>query len=119
MNGMPPDVFVAMITVGGIVLAIVCLVVLRFTLTRRLKKHLEVSDAYWESGTLDFGFLNTYIFAYACTLPFVSRSSNYQTIYKDLDVKAFATPFERATAYAMLAGFLVFFIGAPVFLLIS
>ena len=41
MNGMPPDVFVAMITVGGIVLAIVCLVVLRFTLTRRLKKHLD------------------------------------------------------------------------------
>lgn len=116
---MPLDVFIAMVAVGGIVLAIVCLVVLRFTLTRRLKKHLEASDAYWQSGTLDFGFLNTYIFAYACTLPFVSRSRNYQAIYKDLDIKAFATTFEIAAAYAMLAGFLVFFIGAPVFLLIS
>ena len=116
---MPLDVFVAMVAVGGIALAIVCLVLLRFTLTRRLKKHLEASDRYWESGTLDFGFFNTYIFAYACTLPFVSRSKNYQAIYKDLNVKDFATSFEVVTSYTMLLGFLLFFIGTPVFLLIS
>ena len=119
MTRMPLDIFVAMVSVSGIALAIVCLILLRVTLTRRLKKHLKARDKYWESGTLDFGFLNTYIFAYACTLPFVVRSKNYQAIYNDLDVKAFATYFEKTTAYIMLGGFLVFFVGTPIYLIID
>lgn len=116
---MPLEIFFALIAVGGILMAIFCLVVLRFTLTRRLKQHLETNNNYWKSGTLDFGFLNTYIFAYACTLPFVSKSRNFQRIYNSLDVKAFATQFEKVIAYAMLAGFSAFFVATPLFYLIK
>lgn len=114
---MPVDVVIAFIGGGSIMIAILSLLILRLTLTRRLKKKLKASDDYWNTGTLDFGFLNTYVFAFACTLPFVPRSKNYQVLYKDLDVKAFATLFEKGTAYAMTLGFAAFFICIPIFYL--
>ena len=116
---MPPDILVSLIGIAGIATALISLLVLRLTLTRRLKKKLQATDDYWDSGTLDFGFLNTYVFAYACTLPFASRSANFKAIYKDLDVKVFATLFEKCTAYAMTGGFVVFFISIPIFYLIK
>lgn len=83
---------------------LLALVYLRLTLTRRLRKQLEPKGEYWKSGTLDFSFFNTIIFALACTLPYVPRSKNYRLIYNDLDVKSKTNPFERAVAYSMLGG---------------
>ncbi len=40
------------------------LLVLRLTLTRRLKKKLKATGDYWDSGTIDFGFINTSLFAW-------------------------------------------------------
>lgn len=117
MTGMPLDILISCIGLVGIATALLSVLILRLTLTRRLKKKLKATDDYWETGTLDFGFLNTYVFALACTLPFVPRSKNYQILYKDLDVKAFATLFEKGTAYAMSSGFAVFFICIPIFYL--
>ena len=117
MTSMPVNVVIAFISGSSIMIAILSLLVLRLTLTRRLKKKLKASDDYWETGTLDFGFLNTYVFAFACTLPFVPRSRNYQLLYKDFDVKAFATVFEKGVAYAMTSGFAVFFISTLLFYL--
>lgn len=117
MTFLPLNLVIAFIAGISIIIAVMSLLILRFTLTRCLKKKLKASDEYWETGTLDFGFLNTYVFAYACTLPFVPRSTNYQALYKDLDVKAFATVFEKGTAYAMVLGFAVFFLNIPIFFL--
>jgi len=117
MKYMPLDVVIAFIAGSSMIIAMLSVLILRLTLTRRLKKKLKASDDYWESGTLDFGFLNTFVFAWACTLPFVPRSQNYQILYKDLDVKAFATMFEKVAAYAMASGFGVFFISIPIFYL--
>lgn len=114
---MPLDLLIAFISAGSIMTAILSVLILRLTLTRRLKKKLKASDDYWETGTLDFGFLNTYVFALACTLPFVPRSKNYQILYGGLDVKAFATAFEKGAAYAMAWGFALFFISTPAFYL--
>ncbi|QCF27192.1 hypothetical protein [Hydrocarboniclastica marina] len=115
MNTIPLEIVFAFAAVAGMGTAILSLFTLRLTLTRRLKKKLKPSGDYWETGTLDFGFFNTFIFAYACTLPFVPRSEYYRILYKDLDVKRFATLFEKGAAYAMVTGFLVFFISIPFF----
>jgi hypothetical protein len=104
MTELNTDIIVALIGVSGAVTMIVAMIVLRLTLTRRLKKDLESSGQYWKSGTLDFGFFNTIIFALACTLSYVPRSKNYRLIYNDLDVKSKTNPFERMVAYSMLVG---------------
>lgn len=48
---------------------LLALVYLRLTLTRRLRKQLEPKGEYWKSGTLDFGFFNTIIFAWHVPCP--------------------------------------------------
>jgi len=93
--------------------------VLRLTLTRRLKKKLKETGDYWDSGTLDFGFLNTALFAWACTMPWFQRLKKYQLLYPDLDVRAFANWFERAAACGIIYGTMVIFLSAPFFYLFT
>ena len=69
MTDMPLDIFFAYIMVGGLAAMFLGFLLLRLTLTRRLKKKLEATGDYWDSGTLDFGFLNTTITAWACVIP--------------------------------------------------
>lgn len=97
---------------------LLALVYLRLTLTRRLRKQLEPKGEYWKSGTLDFGFFNTIIFALPCTFPYVPRLKNYRLIYNDLDVKSQANAFERMVAYSMLLG-LVFILVTSMLVIIT
>lgn len=117
MTYMPLAGLAAFTAVGGLLCGFLGALVLRLTLTRRLKKKLKATDDYWNSGTLDFGFLNTFFFAWACTLPFASRSANFKAMYSDLDVKGFATVFERSVAYLMTVSFALSFISLPIFYL--
>ncbi|UZD64571.1 hypothetical protein [Marinobacter sp. AN1] len=94
-------------------LAMLSMLLLRVTLTYRLKKKLKPTGEYWRTGTLDLDFGNTVLFALVCTLPFAQRSDFYKAVYPDLDIKAFANPFETVLAYSMVTGFAVFFIMGP------
>jgi hypothetical protein len=103
---------ITMSGVAGSATMLLAMIYLRLTLTRRLRRQLEPRGEYWKSGTLDFGFFNTIIFALACALPYVPRSENYQLMYKDLDVKTKAKPFEQVAAYSMLIGLVLTFLSS-------
>lgn len=85
-------------------------VLLRLTLTRRLKNHLQPKGQYWDSGTIDFGFINTAIFCWACVIPSMTKWKNYQIIYGNLDVKSFANKFEIGLSYTMIIGLCTLFL---------
>ena len=113
MTDIPLDILFAFIALGGVASMHLGLLVLRLTLTRRLKKKLEATDDYWDSGTIDFGFINTALFAWACTMPCVQRLKKFQLIYPGLDVRSFANWYERAAAYGMIYGLMTLFLCAP------
>ena len=69
MIDMPLDIFISYIGLGGGICMLLGFLILRLTLARRLKKKLRAAGEYWETGTLDFGFMNTILFAWACTIP--------------------------------------------------
>lgn len=113
MTDMPLDIFFAYIMVGGVAAMFLGCLLLRLTLTRRLKKVLTATGDYWDSGTIDFGLINTTIFAWACTMPWFQRLKKYQLLYPDLDVRSFANWFERAAAYGYIYGVVVIFLSIP------
>lgn len=92
---------------------------LRLTLTRRLKKELKPKGEYWETGTLDFGFLNAGLFAWAIVLPWVQRSVKFRLLYPHLNVKARANGFEKVMAYGTIGGLFVFLFFGVIFVLIE
>src|SRR5690606_33465498 len=96
--------FFALISLGGGAGLFFGLLLLRLTLTRRLKKKLKTTGDYWETGTLDFGFINTSLFAWACAIPRGQKLEKFQLIYPGLDVRSFAIWFERAVAYVAIYG---------------
>lgn len=95
------------------------LLLLRLTLTRRLKKELKPKGEYWETGTLDFGFLNTIAFAWAIVLPWVQRSVKFRLLYPHLNVKARASGLEKVMAYGMIGGLVVLLVFGVIFVLIE
>lgn len=107
MPDIPVDIFFAFIMLGGVASMFLGFLALRLTLTHRLKKKLKATGDYWDSGTIDFGFINTTIFAWACTMPWFQRLKKYQLLYPGLDVRAFANWFERAAAYGIIYGAMV------------
>ncbi len=107
----------ALVGAGGAMTMLFSLILLRVTLTRRLKKELEATGDYWDSGTIDFGFTNTALFAWVCAIPPIQKFERFQIIYPDLDVRSFANGFEKAVAYAMVGGLMIFFLSAPLFYL--
>ncbi|MCH8498936.1 MAG: hypothetical protein LAT63_10685 [Marinobacter sp.] len=119
MIDMPLEIFIGFITLGGGFCMLFGFLILRLTLTRRLKKKLKATGEYWETGTLDFGFMNTILFAWACTIPWVQRQKNFQVLYRDLDVRAFANWFERGVAYSSIYGLIVLLLGIPAFHLVE
>tara|TARA_R110002012_G_scaffold308902_1_gene515602 strand:- start:949 stop:1311 length:363 start_codon:yes stop_codon:yes gene_type:complete len=109
--------FFALLGLGGGASMFFGLLLLRLTLTHRLKKKLRATGDYWDTGTLDFGFINTSLFAWACAIPRVQRLERFQSIYPGLDVRSFANWFERAIACGAIYGLMVMFLSAPFFYL--
>lgn len=119
MSVMPLEVMVAFVSVGGGVLMWLGLIILRLTLTRRVKKELKPKGEYWESGTLDFGLLNTGLFAWACVLPYMQRSKMFQNLYPGMNVKKHMTWFEKMSAYAAIGGLLVALLFGVIFVIVE
>lgn len=111
--------FVAFTAAFGWLSMLLCWVLLRLTLTRRLKKELQPKGEYWETGTMDFGFLNTIAFAWAIVLPWVQRSVKFRLLYPHLDVKARANVFEKVMGYGTIGGLFVMMIFGLIFVLIE
>lgn len=116
---MPLHVLIAILGMLSGFSMLLGLVFLRLTLTRRLKKELKPRGEYWESGTLDFGFMNTALFAWACVLPYVQRSVKFRIIYPYLDVKGQARWFEKVFAYGVVGGLFAIFLFGAIFVLIE
>lgn len=116
---MPLHILIAITGLLGCMFMLLGLLVLRITLTRRLKKKLKPTGDYWETGTLDFGFLNTYLFAWACVLPYMRRSEFYRSLYPDLDILKVANRFEKAVAYGAICGLAMFLLCGVIFVLIE
>lgn len=93
------------------------ILLLRLTLTHRLKKKLKATGDYWASGTLDFDFLNTIIFGWASGTPWFQRLKRFQLLYPGLDVRSFAKWYEKVAAYGMVYGLMVLCLSIPFFLL--
>lgn len=102
------EIIIALIACSGGGVMLLCMVLLRVTLTRRLKKHLQRRGEYWDSGTLDFGFLNTAIFGWACVIPRIMESENIKRMYTELNVRSFANTLEKILAHSMIIGLVVF-----------
>ena len=119
MTDIPLDILIGFITLGGVASMILGLLLLRLTLTRRLKKKLAATGDYWNSGTLDFGLINTSLFAWACTIPRVQKLERFQLLYPDLDVRSFANWFERVAAYGAVGGLLAACLSIPFFYLFT
>ncbi|MCX2781542.1 hypothetical protein OQJ46_00885 [Microbulbifer thermotolerans] len=115
MNNHSLMLFFAVIALGGVASMMLGLLLLRLTLTRRLKKKLQATGDYWESGTIDFGFINTAIFAWACTMRRVQKLERFQLIYPGLDVRSYANGFERVAAYGTVGGLLAASLGVVFF----
>lgn len=111
--------FLAVVGMGAIVASLLSVLILRLTLTRRLKKDLQPPGSYWDSGTLDFGFLNTYLFAWACILPYMQRSDFFRGIYQELNVREYANWFERGLCYLTIGGLFVFLAFGVVFIVVE
>ena len=107
----------AVLGAAGVALMVLGLLLLRLTLTRRLKLSLSRTNRYWDSGALDFGFTNTALFAWACAVPRIQSLERFQRIYPDLNVRAFANSFEKLVAYGTVSGLLLFFVCIPFFYL--
>lgn len=108
MSEVDIEIMVSLIGVSGAVTMLVSMVVLRLTLTRRLKKDLEPSGRYWRSGTIDFDLINTALFGWACVIPRMHQWRNFRNFYEDLNVRDYAKGYERIIAFAMIAGLTVF-----------
>lgn len=116
---MPLHVLIAFIgTFGGLFMLLGWLL-LRLTLTRRLKKELKPKGEYWETGTLDFGLLNTIAFAWAIVSPWVQNSVKFRLIYPNLKVKSRANGFEVALAYSTIGGLFVLLLSCIVFVFVE
>src|SRR5690554_1675500 len=118
MSAMPLHVMIAFVSVGGGIAMWLGLIALRLTLTRRVKRELKPKGEYWETGTLDFGFLNTALFALACVLPFVRQSEMFRLLYPDMDVKRYMSWLERAFSYGAIGGLIVCLMLGVIFVLI-
>ena len=117
MHDIPLDIYFAFMGIGGGASMLLGLVILRLTLTRRLKKKLMETDSYWDSGSIDFGFFNTAVFAWACAVPLFEKLEKFQLLYPDLNVRNFANWYERAAAYGTIYGAMVFVLCIPFFYL--
>lgn len=105
----------ALLGAVGASLMVLGLLILRLTLTRRLKASLSVTDQYWHSGAIDFGLANTALFAWACAIPGIQRLERFRRVYPELDIRALANSFERVTAYGTIGGLMLFFVCIPFF----
>ena len=78
------------------------MLLLRLTLTRRIKKkQREAGGYYWDTGTLDFGFLNTIAFMLVCAFPPLKNQGNGKIyIPRNVEVRDMATGFEIFLSYA-------------------
>lgn len=96
-------IFFSIMTFAGLVM-VISILLLRLTLTRRIKKkQREIGGYYWDAGTLDFGFLNTIAFTWVCAIPAMRKLGNAKIyVGENLDVRAFANRFEVALSYACI-----------------
>ena len=102
----------ASLAISGSICALIffiCFVLLRLSLTKRIKKTLLPKGEYWDSGTLDFDFINTAIFCFACAVPKFAKQSKFQSLYPNLDVRNIANKFEVTLALLLIISLTSFF----------
>jgi hypothetical protein len=84
-----------------LLISFLCVAILRFTLDRRVRRHLPSDKIYdcWLDAY--FGLGRAVMFGYACAWPRMSNSPNVRPYYNDMDIKQFANRFETVVGYIM------------------
>lgn len=108
MTSLTLEIILALVGISGAAIMLISMILLRLTLTSRLKKDLESKGQYWHSGTVDFDLINTAIFGWACVIPHMHEWRNFKNFYDNLDVRSCATTPEKLIAIAMIGGLAIF-----------
>lgn len=110
-----PVLIFSIVGVGVFFLLLASLILLRVTLGRRLDSLLKQRGTYWHCGTLDFGFFNTMIFAWAVVVPNFDKQTKFKAMFGDFNVRSHTRWFECFLAYIMVSSFVLFMFTAIFF----
>lgn len=103
------------IVLGSILSAMLCQIILRLTLDKRVRKALPTDKDYDSFFDGYFGIMRTSLFANAC-IPFMrGAKNNMEIFYGGFDVASFATSFEKTIAYIHLISFCIGVLCIPIF----
>jgi hypothetical protein len=103
---------IGIIFVASLVFTITSLLLLRFTLDRRVRKSLSSSIEYNSFYDSFFGLFRTSLFANASILSGKRFTHTIKTYYGEIDIHKFANPFEKTlSGIFLLNGILLIAIG--------
>ena len=109
------EIFFMVIVVLSLATMPICIIILRLTLDRRVRKQLPKEKSYDHYPDQYFGFGRTIVFSYASILDYANNSSMMELFYDGFDVKNFATTFEKFIAYCFLLGVIVLVGGGTIY----
>ncbi len=90
------------------ILWILCWLLLRFTLDRRVRKALPADKEYDAFPDMYLGFGRAFIFGGFCVFDHMNNAPMYKELYDNFDVRTFANRFETFIAYSMMIAFFIF-----------
>lgn len=95
---------------GSLFFSVISLVILRFTLDRRVRRSLPLNKEYNSPLDFNFGFMRVIGFSYAVVSDWANNSHMIKDYYCGFDVKSFANLFERFLSFVFVisGSFLVF-----------
>lgn len=103
------ELFVATIFITALIALYLAIMILRFTLDRRVRKALPKDKVYDSFPDWYFGIGRAISFGSAALFERVKRSDYMKKYYNGFDVKTFANTFEKVVAWVMLLSVITMF----------
>ncbi len=110
--------FAFTVTFSGILLPL-SILVLRLTLDRRVRQQLPKDKEYDAYPDWYFGFGRAIIFGCASVWDRANNSWQIKFLYEGFDVKSFANPFEKFSAYCLLFSLFILVGGGAVYIILE
>ncbi len=103
----------------ALILLPLSMLVLRFTLDRRVRKQLPKDKEYDAYPDWYFGFGRTVTFGCASVWDRANNSWQMQLFYEGFDVKSFANPFEKFATYCLFFSLFILIGGGAVYIVLE
>lgn len=84
------------------IILILSMIVLRFTLDRRVRKTLPPDKLYISYMDANFGVGRAISFGGACVFDYANNSEKLRYYYNNVDVRSIATPFDKFFSHCMV-----------------